>query len=359
MNDKLEEKIHEEIRRKVITRDKEIQQEQSKQETTQATIDALADITVVPKSEVERIADSVRNTLENEISLFKTRANAIIRPAVGERFFESLDKLARDKLCRWIYSNKIQYTRYNYAIISPSLGCDLLNDLYVDESVYVALSAGPGNRIGLELVPSYMAFADPEKINPNIMLMNLETFQELYQNRNNVFGFVEIELKDFEEDGADALAHIDRVLKKNLMEGAEILSWKEMASKSSVQFYRGASTISWYFKSIIWVIGLIAVFKAFYSINRKVESYYQTAALFNWRKRWAVVSLHLSLITICVLLVFGLRKIKGLFEWVFGIEPTFIVQNIEPGASLIYVVLSVYLFYLVAYWSNMKNTRGI
>ncbi|MCP4753892.1 MAG: 2TM domain-containing protein [Proteobacteria bacterium] len=85
MNDKHEEKIQDKIRSKVLLRDREIETEKLKHEHTRATIDALTDITDVPKHEVEAIARSVRTShekgvkvslIQRIVSLFKKKRSA-------------------------------------------------------------------------------------------------------------------------------------------------------------------------------------------------------------------------------------------------------------------------------------------
>ncbi len=64
MNEKQEEEILDKIRERVLEREQEISKLQDKEANVQATLQALEEITEVPRHEMERIADEIRASYE-------------------------------------------------------------------------------------------------------------------------------------------------------------------------------------------------------------------------------------------------------------------------------------------------------
>ena len=78
MSDKLEEKIQAEIRRRALARANLLQEESHSRLHAQATLDALQEVTSLPREELEKIARDVRMSVTQDEKGFFSIKNQIL-----------------------------------------------------------------------------------------------------------------------------------------------------------------------------------------------------------------------------------------------------------------------------------------
>ncbi|MBT7713130.1 MAG: TM2 domain-containing protein [Deltaproteobacteria bacterium] len=143
-----QEEILDKIRERVLERERELRLKEDKEATIQATLQALEEITEVPREEMERIADEIRtahetptDTVSNDPELFDEQSDLL--PATVREALSKLPVVLKDEF--WeeyqIQSRSIAVS-YLLWLIPPPFSCHYLYSRNLIKQILFTITCG-------------------------------------------------------------------------------------------------------------------------------------------------------------------------------------------------------------------------
>ena len=147
MEDKQEE-ILDKIRQKVLEREKEIQTQQDKEANLEATLQALEDITEVPREEMERIATEIKASYEEPTKTVKPEPNLPVPyqqelPATVREAVSKLPQVLKDEFYEEYHlAERKKGLSYLFWLIPPPFSCHYFYNRRLFTQILYTMSMG-------------------------------------------------------------------------------------------------------------------------------------------------------------------------------------------------------------------------
>lgn len=145
---KEEEEILDKIREKVLAREKELQQQQDKEANLEATLQALEEITDVPRSEMNRIAEEIKASYQNPPAKVETQSTEIIPiqdklPATVREAISKLPPVLKEEFYEeYALAERKTGLSYLFWLIPPPFSCYYLYNRKIFKQILFTITLG-------------------------------------------------------------------------------------------------------------------------------------------------------------------------------------------------------------------------
>jgi hypothetical protein len=143
-----QEALLDEIRERVLERERELRLKEDKEASIQATLQALEEITEVPREEMERIADEIRaahNAPETVADNLPERLSPVLEdlPATVKEALSKLPPVLRDEFHEeYLIQHRSLPISYLLWLIPPPLSCHYLFNRRIFTQILFTLTCG-------------------------------------------------------------------------------------------------------------------------------------------------------------------------------------------------------------------------
>ncbi|CAN2041007.1 membrane hypothetical protein [Candidatus Magnetomoraceae bacterium gMMP-15] len=258
---------------------------------------------------------------------FNKKLSDVMAELIGRRTYLSLPEISQRNFGQWFYSKPEKPVFF----FNQTLWEDRITSEFDDRYQFITLKGEYGQKEA-KVCKYYRSLENKDRY---IILMNhacLEGITEkktlpIYNNRKWSFWnetmkntplkyFLELDTKDIRKTSEKLLSKIQNTLKSNGIEVKKTLTWEQTASKLSINFFNGVSTVFNCFLGLVIVLGGFVFFGLTKEFIEKTMKNYNNIIISGWKNRWIVWLVHICfIITVCFVFLLLSGLAHSLFSW--------------------------------------------